>query len=317
MSEEQQLETTTTETTEAAPEVQETAAPDGGSAEGKQAAPTPTPDPIDWTFKFNDQVKEIPEEYRWFKEKDKVEKLKDMYQRAEALQFHKEQSATLKQRLEGFETQLSEYEPIVSQVKQLQDWYGKGDHERVLTALGYGKDQILQLAKQYLDAEKMPPEQKQLYEQNRQAMLAQEQIQKQNEYYKQVAEQQLASLTAMQLDSELGRAEVQSVAKVYDQKFGAGKFRELVISQGEAMVARLGRHVPPSELVPGIVQQFAPFVQMSSGEGLAQPQAPVAEGSAQPKAKVIPNVKGTSAAIGGKSISSIAELKQLRQSMGG
>jgi hypothetical protein len=313
------------EQTEVTQQVEAPAQNDASLGDTSVEAAKPAADPvIDWSFKFNDETKEVPEDYRWVKEPDKAAKLKELYQSSEAVKYHKEQTSTLQNKLSGFETQLSEYEPIVTQVKQLQEWYGKGDHTRVLESLGYGKDKILELAKGIIDAEKMPPEQRQLYEQNRQAQLAQEELSKQNEYYRQTAERQMASLTAMQLDSELGKASVQEVASVYDSKFGPGKFREMVISQGEATVARLGRHVPPHELVPQVVAQYAPFVS-TGGLGTQTPSGALgSEGSLKTsggpeasKAKVIPNVRGTSAAIGGSAISSISDLKKIRNSLGG
>jgi hypothetical protein len=291
---------------------------ESGSEPAPEAVEAAKEEAIDWSFKFNDEVKQVPEELRWVNDKQKAEILKEMYQKSEALGFHKEQTASFKQKIQDYEGKVKSWEPIVGQVAQLQELFDKQDHKGVMEVLGYSKEDIFKLAKQFIDEEAMPPEQKQLLEQNRQSMLAQEQFQRQNEYYRTVAEQQLASLTSIQLDSEFGKPDVQAVANVYDQKFGAGKFRDLVLSQGEVLVAQQKRHIPPSELVPMIVSQFAPFVQMTQNQAgaagqTAQTQA--SEGSARPQAKVIPNVKGTSTAIGGKSISSIADLRQLRQNL--
>lgn len=312
MAEEQQE--TTTEQVDTAPQAESTSesvetAPAGEGAEAPQTAA----EAIDWSFKFNDEVRQVPEEFRWVTEKEKAEVLKEMYQKSEALGFHKEQTATLKQQIGDYEGKVQSWEPIVSQVAQLQEMFTKQDHKGVMKTLGYSKEDIYKLAQQFIDEDKMPAEQKQFLQQQEQSAIALQREQGQAQYYRTVAEQQLASLTSIQLESEFGKADTQAVASVYDQKFGAGKFRELVLSQGEVMVAQQGRHIPPSELVPMIVGQFAPFVQLTQAGAQAAPNA--SEGSARPQAKVIPNVKGTSTAIGGKSISSIADLKQLRQNL--
>jgi len=281
------------------------------AASAKESTPTQEVFTPDWSFKFNDETREVPEDIRsWVKDKEHVEKLKDIYQRAEALDWQKNQTSTFREQSKILEGQLSEYSPIVERVKELQSFYEKGDHERVMAALGYKEQDILDLARKYLEREKMAPEQRQLYEKTRAAELEKEEYSRQTQFYRQQAEQQLAVLTDMQLAGELGKADVQQVAQAYDSKFGAGKFRELVITQGETLVGKLGRHVPPSELVPMIASQFLPFISSQQAAGAAM--APSVQAGA-PKPKVIPNVKGNNAAIGRNQITSLDDLKKRRQ----
>lgn len=305
----------TEETIESTPDNVEVGGESAQAVPAAEGSPSPEPT-LDWSFKFNEEVKQVPEEYRWVKAPEQVEKLKDIYQRAEAVNYHKEQTGVLKNQVQGYQTQLSEYEPIVTQVRQLQDWYGKGDHERVLQSLGYDKEKILDLARSLISRDQMPPEQKALYEEKRAKELEIERYARENEMYRQETARQITSLTSMQLESEFSRPEVQQVAQAYDANHGAGKFREFVIGQGEAMVARLGRHVPPSELVPLVVNQFKPFVG-GNFAGATPTQQTSGEGSQAAKPKVIPNVKGNSASVGGKQFTSIADLKKHRQQIGG
>ena len=275
------------------------------------------PAAFDWSFQFQDETKEVPEDYRWFEEAEKAEKLKDLYQRAEALEYQKQQSSTFKSQYEGSQKQLSEYEPVINQVKQLQQWYGENDHKRVLESLGYTKEDLYKIAQDYIELDKMPEHERQLHNQNRQAQVEREQLIQQNEVYKSRADEQLRTLTRIELDSALRDETASKVAEAYDAKHGAGMFRQLVIAQGEATVARLGRHVHPSELVPGVVKQFAPFMSMGAESPAGAAHEIQGSVGIQNPNKVIPNPKGKSASVGRSSVSSIQDLKDLRQKLHG
>ena len=265
-----------------------------------------------WTYELADGKKgEIDEFFRPLaKDDETLKKLVDHHKRAALSEIYKKDMLEYKSRI-------GEYEPTVKSIEKLREWYGAGNHERVMQELGYTDEMIFQIAKEKLDRMKMEPQARQAFEQKRQAELAHEELLAQNELYKSQAMENLAKATQYELDVELGKADVQPIQEAYDKAYGSGAFKQLVIDRGSILVDRAGKHIPPSELIPMVAKEFAPFVQGQSAPGMAaidpqnqsQLNQPV-PAAAPAKPKVIPVVKGSgSPARGG--VRSLDDLRKL------
>jgi hypothetical protein len=260
------------------------------------AAPVFTPD---WKYKFNGQEKEVDAFFRpLVKDAQALEKVKDIIQRAEAVEIHKQKS-------KQYETELSEYKPTVETVSKLREMYEKGDHERVLSNIGYTDEMLYKIVQEKLSRQQMSPEQKAVWEKEQKLALENEELLKQNEVYRSQAQQELANLTGYQLEAELGKADYQGMKEMYEKANGSGSFRQLVIDRGAYLVDRAGKHVPPSEVMASVAKEFAPFInQVPAGA------APV---TAQQKPKVIPNVGRSGGSPTRSAITSLDQLKQLQK----
>jgi hypothetical protein len=268
-------------------------------AAAEAAGQTWTPD---WKYKFNGQEKEVDEFFRPLgKDQQSLQKLKDFIQRAEAVEMYKPQALKAK----DLETKWSKAEPVMSAFEKLNDLYGKGEHERVLEQLGYTDEQLFKLVKQKLDRQAMDPQSRALHEEKRQYQLEKERLMQENEQYRSQASQEMARVTNYELDSELGKADYASVKDAYDRAYGSGAFKNLVIDRGAILVDRAGKHIPPSELIPMVAKEFAPFVG-GQQQGIAAPAAP----QSQPQLKVIPQVGKGTGSPAKTSINSIADLKK-------
>jgi hypothetical protein len=278
--------------------------PTGGDAAG--AAPAWTPD---WSYDFNGKKKEIDPFFRSLAtDPDTLKKIKDYVQRADATELHRETA-------KKYSEQIKQFEPEMQTLGKLRDQYNAGNHERVLSDLGYTDEMIFEIAKQKLDRLR-DPNAKQAYEQKTQADLAQEQLLADNQRYRSQAEEHLAKVTQWELDRELGKAEVHPIQEAYDKAYGSGAFKSLVISRGSTMVERAGRHIEPRELVELVSKEFAPFIQTQPQAGtpieLSQSTQPTQPpGSAKPK--VIPVVKGSGAPTKG-AVRSLDDLRKLARS---
>jgi len=273
----------------------------------------------DWKYKFNGQEKELDEFFRPLaKDPTSLERLKDFIQRADAFDVSKP-------KLKTYEEKISQYEPVIQNLTKLNQLFEKGDHERVLSELGFSDDMILNLAKAKLDRMRMPEDQRKLYEQNTQVTLEKEELLNQTETYKSQWAEAQAQLTEVQLDTELGRDSYQAVREAYDKHHGSGAFKQLVISRGAVLVSQAGKHIPPSELVPMVAKEFAPFITSPAGSatlsGMPAPetqQAQPPQGIAVPgtetptKPKVIPQVGRGSSSPAKTQIRSLDDLKKVR-----
>lgn len=303
MAEEQQQVTEAVAQTESAPPASTTTESTPSSAGLTSGTTTPEAFTPDWAYEFNGEKREVDEFFRPLaKDKDALAKVKDYIQRAEALPFHKEMTGKLK-------TQIGEWEPIVDQVSQLKEKFADGDHETVLDALGYDDETLFKIVKAKLDRQQNPELAKK-YESERAASLEKNQFMQQTEFYRTQAEQALAKTTSYELDSELGRADYQGVKEAYDKAYGNGAFKNLVIERGAIAVERAGRHISPSELIPMVAKEFAPFL---SNARPAQGTESVATMQQEPiKPKTIPQVGRSTSSPTKQSVRSLDDLRKLR-----
>lgn len=283
---------TVTETNEApvvesAPATEAPAAVDtAAAAPVVEAAPSYEPT---WKYQFDGTEKELDPFWRpLVKDKETNQKVLDAVQQLEAFPKWKQKA--------------TEYEETVETVKQLSELFQKGDHERVLEALGYKDEVLFDLVRQKLERSKLPPEQRAVLDEKRKLQLENEKLLRDNQSYQSSAQRELARVTDYQLDTELGKAEYKKVVDAYDGAYGSGAFKKRLYATGEAMVTSLGRHVPPAELLETVMRDYAPFLKQASAPAVEQP-------------KVIPQVSGGNGSPGKKAVTSVDDLKKLRRQM--
>ena len=240
----------------------------------------------DFKYKFDGQDKELDPFWRpLVKDKETNQKVLDAVQQLDAFPKWK-QLAT-------------EAEETVGTVKQLSELFQKGDHERVMEALGYTDEMIYEIARQKLERTKLPPEQRAQFEEKRQLQLANEKLQLDNQKYQSEAQRELSRVTEYEMDMELGKAEYQKVVQAYDAHNGSGGFKRLVAQKGDQMVRSLGRHVKPAELMKEVMREYTPFLNQTPAPQVAAP-------------KVIPTLTGGSGSPGKRAVTSIDDIRKRR-----
>ncbi len=228
------------------------------------------------------------------KDKDTEQKLIDIMQRAQA---H-----------EKYKPKLPDYERVVNTVNDLSARFEKGDHEGVLEALGYTDDMLFAVARQKLERSKWTPEQKAVFDEKKQIAIEKDEPRRENDHYREEASRGLVQRTDFELDSELGKAEHRPLVEAFEKTNGAGSFKKMVIQRGAQMVTANGnRHIQPSELLAAVVGDYKPFLSMMQTQAVGV--------TAANRPKVISNVGAGTSSPGKKVISSIAELKKIRQQM--
>jgi hypothetical protein len=237
-------------------------------------------------YKFDDQEKEVDEFWKpLIKDEVSNKKVLEALQMMDAFPKYKEKA--------------TQYGEVNSAVEQLSKWFASGDHDRVLETLGYTDDMLKDIMIAKLQREKLPAEQRQIFEEKRRVQLENERLLADNQKYQMDVQRELERRTDFELDTELGKAEYRKLVDVYERTHGSGSFKRKVAQVGEAMVRQAGTHVPPAEVMKVVVRDYQPFLQMEAPQ---TSQAP----------KVIPQVGSGSGSPGKKAVTSLDDLKRRR-----
>lgn len=299
-------------------EVEEFAAtPEETTEEVSAEAEEPAYEP-DYTFKVYDEEKEIDDFFKGLiKDKETEEKVREFMCKAYGLEPMKEKYNALKERVN------TEYKPQVEQFTNMQqninligEMANKKDFGSIFDFLKWNRQDILNWAVQEAEYMQMPPEQKALYEQQRQLQNQAYQAQHQNQMYEQQIMQKEVETRTLQLDYELQRPDVSSFAQNYDSKAGKpGAFKEEVIKQGQIAWHVEGKDIPIMEAVQRTMQRFGNFVQTT------ETPAPVETRPVSVKDKVVtpatkqtlPNIQGKGTSPARPKIRNLDDIKKLYQ----
>ncbi len=294
------LVTATPEVTKDAPETKEAAKGDP-VLDKKVEAPAFVPD---FKYKFNGQEKEIEDFWKpLVKDPDTLKKVRDAIERAEATEMHRETAKT-------HEAKIKEWEPMVQDVQRLQSMFeaakGPGDFRNILEELGFTKDHLKDVVREYLKEEALPAEQQKILESQKAMALEKRQLMSQNEEITTQYNSVLRDITSQQIDLELGKAENAQLVKAYEDVNGKGTFRQLLLERGSYYVSTEGRHVPPTEVMGRLAKEFAPFISRATAE--AVPQA-AAQPAVRTQPKAMPQVGSGGGSPTKPSVMSLADLK--------
>jgi hypothetical protein len=292
-----------------APEVTTEATPapevaDGGAPAVAAPATSTVPAPSAYTpsFKYNvrGQEKEIDEMFRALvKDADSEKKVKELFEKAEGLDFVKQDRASLKTEYEGFKQQITPYLQEYHKFTSLRD---KGNLGAALQVAGISDDQIFEYALQRLQMEQNP-QQAQLYKSNNEASLQMFEMEGKLQQYQQMEQQ----LQAQQFDFNLSQAisAHKDVVGQIEQKWGApGSFKEEVIAFGTAQF-HMGKNLTEAQAVEAVLNKYKPFLSTSA------PAAPAAPAQAHQRPSTIPNVGSTGLSVVSQKPKSIDDLKAL------
>lgn len=266
------------------------------STTSADAAPPWTPD---YTYEFDGKKREIDPLFRSvIKDEETLKKVRDYVQRADAVTKYKG-------KIENYE---KEWKPVVDTVGKLQQYYAKGDHEKVFQTLGYDDQAIFQYVRNKLQQAQLPENERQAIEAKKMAELEKEQFQEQYSSQQSQLQQELSRITQIEMDMELAKPEYIKIKDAYDKAYGDGSFKNLVIERGAYLVDQRKSHVRPGEVLQSVARDFMPFMSAS--------QSAQEEPQQQQKLKVIPNVGKGSGSPARTAIRSMADLKKRAAQLG-
>lgn len=276
------------------------------------AAPAYTPN---FNYKVMDKEHQFDEWVRGaITSKEHEDKLRDLYTRAHGLD-------AVKEKFEGYKNEtvplLKDYNELAAIEQRIQSAFQKGDIRGIINEIGLSEEHILKYAKEILDEREMPAEQRAQLERQRKLTEENANFQSQEEYIYQQQEQLSVQNRTLEMKMELFKPEVSSFQQKFDSMMGTpGAFENAVISAGQYIWHQYQQDLPPAQVIGLVMNDYSKFVN--------QPQSVTAPEisqqntvATQEKKPVLPNMgNGGTKSPAKQPITSISQLKQLRQSRG-
>lgn len=286
------------------PAVESAPAAAAASEGAAPAANEPPPYSPNFKFKANQKELEFDEFVRPAIKTAEVEKkIRELYEKAHGLDTIKPERDELKQKYNAINT---EYSGVQKGIHKLNHYVQQKDYESFFSALNIPKADVMQYALLQLKLQEATPEQRQAYEQHRQATMQAEQLREENQMLQGTLEQQSVAQRTNELDGALQKSEVSPVMQAFDSRVGRiGAFRDEVIKRGK-LYAHQGQDITVDQAVTEVLNLLghqAPSAQQAA-PAVAPPKA-----MGDAKKPVIPNFQGRGTSPAKKVVKSIDDLK--------
>lgn len=263
------------------------------------AVPAYTPN---FKYSVRGQEKEISEKYRaLIKDAESEKELKELFEKAEGLDFVKQDRASLKAEHEGFKQQITPYMQEYHKFTTLRD---KGNLGAALSVAGISDDQLAEYLYNKLQAEQNP-QQATLLKNQQEASLREFDMEGQLQRYQQMEQQ----IQAQQFEFNLSQAVAahKDVVSTIEGKWGRpGSFMEEVKSYGIAQF-HMGQNLTEAQAVDAVLNKYKPFLATTA------PAAQTAQIATPHQAPaIIPSVGSSNVSPVGVRPKSVADLIKLR-----
>ena len=291
------------ETSSPSPATQEASPSPVESGATQPVAPEWRPD---FKFKSMGQEFEIDEEYRaYIKSQEDEKKIKRLFEQFKGVD-------KLKVEKEEYKKKWSEAEPNIKKLENYEMSFGafnkliqEGQFKKAFDLFQIPKDIMYKAALQYAEYDELPQEQKQVYNQ----LQSQESLNAQLYQQYQTTQAQLQQIQTQartqELQTVLVQPEIKTIAEKYDQAYGAGSFRQQIITRGKQHYAATGEDLTAQQVAEDFVKLVKPFLSQAPAQ-----VTPPAAALQEKDLPVIPATgSSTSTAPGDKQFKSLADIK--------
>lgn len=312
----EEITTQTEQTAQQTPEVaidNQQVATDTTQMSDQQAPPAYTPSyKFKYTGKRGEKYGDAEGEFDDFiresvKSKEHEDKLRSLYAKAYGLEFTQHQRDNARNELKNYR---ETWNPIIETAQKATQAFQRGDMDMFFEQLGVPANKIQQYVLSKLQMQDMPADQRAIVEQNqnlqRQQWLQQQELQK----YQQQFQQSQTEILYNQLQAELSKPEISSIAKSFDSRNGEGAFENAIKQHGHYIyVTQNGRVANPAEVLQEVIKTYGLRAE-------TQAQTDVAKKIVQPgsaaEVPVIPVVKGSGSAPVSRAPKNLNDLKKIR-----
>lgn len=306
---------------------QDTGAPATGEpAPTKEAAPadagkgtvgTPAYAP-NFKYKIMDQEREFDEIFRpLVKDPETEKKIKEFHEKAYGLDVVKADRDRVKEKAKEYETKYkdfeSKYSDLDKSLTQLGKFMAQDDLDSFFSSIRLPEEQVFRWVAKKLREMELPPEQRAEIQRQNEYRQRAYYLEQQNQDLETRYQAQQVQARTMELDTTLARPDVQQFVSEFDSRRGTpGSFRKAVIERGATFYKLYGQDLPVEQAVSQVMQEWKPF--LTPQQATATPSTPQAA-TAPAKVPVIPAVQGSGSSPVRKVPRSVADLKQLADSM--
>jgi hypothetical protein len=302
-------ETTDESTKESAVESEEAVEPEADKKEDAEkpaveAAPEYKPD---YKFKASSKEYEIPEKFKsLIKTKEDEAEVKDILSKAYGIDSLKSRLDSTSQENEYIKSKvLPEYAKQDEVISELTTYVEKKDFGSYFDRLGIDRKDVMEWMYQELS---LTPEQRKLYDQNRelqkqvyQRQMESQQLKSQVDQTMQEKQQALVEQTRNALDFTLSKGDFKDAVQTYDGNHGAGAFQKKVIEYAAFKANTEGRNLTVEEAVRGVKELLVPATVHAT--------TTVQTKAVQKDKPTLPVVPARAQSPSGKQITSIKQLR--------
>lgn len=293
----------TTEATQAPEGLTEGVSPVAGQATQQSVVPEVPAYQPNFKYSVRGQEKEIDEMFRSLvKDAESEKKIKELFEKAEGLDFVKEDRKSIKGEYEGFKSQVVPYLQEYHKFTSLRD---QGNIGAALQVAGISDEQLFKYCLEKIELEQNP-QTANIYKSNQEAALKQFEMQNQIQQYEQMSQQ--LQMQQFEYDMMQSIGAHKDLAAQVDERLGRqGAFREEVERFGIAEYHRGNTNLSVQQAVEHVANKYKPFFASSP----SAPQAP-----AHKAPSVIPNVGSSNVSVISKRPKSIDDLRKIREEAG-
>jgi hypothetical protein len=281
------------------------------AAEGVAEESEPSYEP-NYHFKVRDEERSFDEWMQPFiKDSETESRVRELYEKAHGLEYVKNDRQYLRDQLQQTSDELGQFNTVKEELARVGQYIKSNDLESFFQQFNLSDEQIYQYAVNKLQMQENP-EQKAAYDQQRETQARQWDLESQNRNYQTQLENLAVQQRSFELDSVLNRPEVSTVAQDFDARMGRqGAFRDEIINRGQLYFHTTGQDVSAERVVTDVMNLLGSTPGQQAQ--VATPQQGAAAHQAKPP--VIPNIRGQGTSPVKKIPRSIADLRQLGQSM--
>jgi hypothetical protein len=256
-----------------------------------------------YKYSVRGQEKEVDEMFRaLITDADKEKKIKEIFEKADGLDFVKGDRDSLKSEFKGFKEQITPYLSEYNKFTSLRD---QGNLGAALQVAGITDDQLFEYCVQKLEMQSNPS-QANLYKAHTESSLKQFEVETQLNHYKQQEQQNNEYRFNIDLDSAVTAQN--DLASQVDQKLGKiGAFKEEVIAMG-VYESQRGNILSVNDAVNAVANKYKPFIT---------PQAQVIPQAPYKAPATMPNTGSSNVSVISQRPKSIDDLRKLQKEMVG
>lgn len=289
---------------------------EGASGEVQKPAPSPAYAP-NYKVKVYDSEYEIPEKFRQWMNPETEKDIRDVWERAYALDQMKAKNQKIRTDMEALNTKYSEISPKYSTIQKNLDHLGKlvelGDFDTFFNQIQIPESALQKWMYNKLQANQLPQDQRELYNQQKELRTRAFHAEVERANLQEAYSQDQATLNQYQVEKRqqdlsmvMSRPDVSSTAQAFNSRNGEYAFEKEVIQRAKWIAQTEGKDLSAEEavnevlkLVGGQTGQSAQSTQSRSGQNSPPPVIPHVEGRSTSPAKQLPN--------------SVEDLKRIRQ----
>lgn len=270
-------------------------------------------------FKAYDKEFEVADDFFKGLVKDEAsqKKIIDIHERAHGFDGLKEMHKALR---EENKTTQEKYNSIDSNLKRLSSYVAEGDLGSFFETLKIPEAMVMEYVAERLKLLNAPAEQRVQMEEQEKIRRHNRELREQNETLSTGVQTAAVQAKQQEIEMALGNPEVAGIAKIIDEKLGAGSFKQAVLDRGILAFNMSRQVISAQQAVQEALKLFAPFVSLLAQPGQQQSPAavitpPATKTPAAPK-PAIPNFNGGSASPLKQGVRSIADIKKRADQLG-